>query len=310
MARPPCIPKRFRNTPFSREQALAEGMTARQLQSKCLIRLFPCVYVLKSHVMTDLDWIKAATLAMPKRARLSHISRIRDLGLDYGPVFPIEFTIPTDLHLEMDSVFLHRTEVLPPADDIAVSPAAAFIGYAATARLIDLIKVGDWLLHEGHMTRNELAELARFQFWRPGAKQVLRVLPHLDGRSRSLKESETRAILRFAGLPQQEVNVDIRDHGVFLACVDLLYRAWRLIVEYEGRQHAQDPRQFNHDIGRYAGLRSARWDYFQVTQELLVHPRTLVLRIHAKLVERGYDGPEPEFGRLWRSLFEPVSGGA
>lgn len=259
--------------------------------------------------MTDLDWIKAATLAMPNRARLSHISRIRALGLDYGPVFPIEFTIPTDLHLEMDSVFLHRTEVLPPADDIAVSPAAAFIGYAATARLIDLIKVGDWLLHEGHMTRNELAELARFQLWRPGAKQVLRVLPHLDGRSRSLKESETRAILCFAGLPQPEVNVDILEDGVFLACVDMLYRAWRLIVEYEGRQHAQDPHQFNHDIGRYAGLRSARWDYFQVTQELLVHPRTLVLRIHAKLVERGYDGPEPEFGARWRALFDPVSGG-
>lgn len=258
--------------------------------------------------MSDLDWIAAAALAMPTQARTSHITRIHALGLGYGPLRPFHFTALGDLHLDVKDIFLHRTEIwLPPYDDRGVSPAAAFIGYAETARMIDVIKVGDWLLYQGHMSAPELVELAQRDRWRPGAGQVLRVFPHLDGRARSVKESETRALLVFAGLPLPGVNVDLFDGMTFLACVDLVYERWRLIIEYEGRQHAEDHFQFDRDVGRYAGLRGAAWEYVQVTQQALKQPKNLVRHVHTKLVERGYDGPAPVFGGRWRSLFEPVA---
>jgi hypothetical protein len=270
-------------------------------------RLFPRVWVHVDHVMSNLDWIVAAALAMPERAQMSHLTRIQALGLDFGPLRSFHFTVSGDLHIDLDDIFLHRTEVLPPLDDVGVKPAAAFIQYCATARMIDAIKVGDWLLHHRHMTVLEVAELARRDDWRPGAKQVRRVLPHLDPASRSLKESESRAVVVFAGLPVPEVNVDLVVNGRKLGCVDLLFRLWLLVLEYEGRQHAETTEQFNIDITRYAGFREELVAYIQITNEMLKHPRALVIRIHRKLVERGYDGPAPVFGARWQSLFDPIA---
>lgn len=306
MARRPKVSDALRRGPFHRRDALACGATSRMLNGLSYRRLFPEVWVWIGHVMTDLDWIAAAALAVPEDARISHLARIQMLGLDFGPLRPFHFTIPRDLHLDVDDIFLHRTEVLPPVDDIGVTPAAAFIGFCATARLIDAVIVGDWLLHHEHMSSIELAELARRDRWRPGAAQALRAVPNLDGCSRSVKESETRVLLEFAGLPKPEVNYDIIEDGVFVACGDLVYPAWKLVVEYEGRQHAEDLGQFNTDIGRYKRLRRRHWEYEQVTQETLRRPRGMVRAVHQRLVERGYDGPAPVFGRRWQSLFEPI----
>lgn len=277
------------------------------LRGKRFRRLFPRVWVHIDHVMTGLDWIAAATLAMPARAQLSHITRIQALGLDFGATKPLRFTVAGDLHLDLDDIFLHRTEVLPPLDDVGVTPAAAFIQYCADARMIDAIKVGDWLLHGRHMTLLEVAELARRDHWRPGARQVRRVLHHLDGGSRSLKESETRAVLVFSGLPKPDVNRDVRNgRGELLGYGDLVYLLWKLLVEYEGRQHLTDLSQWNSDIDRYQDFRDDGWRYVQVTNEKLDTPKKLVAEVYRQLVSGGYDGPAPVFGDRWAALFAPI----
>ena len=281
-------------------------MTSRQLDSSYLIRPFPRVYVRRDHEMTGADWIAAANLSMPDRSQLSHVSRIQSLGLDIGDVLPVRFTVSGDLHLAVKGIFLHRTEVLPPLDDIGVTPAAAFIQYCATATMIDAIKVGDWLLHRRHMTSLEVSELARRDDWRPGARQVRAVLPHLDGRSRSVKESEVRARIVFAGLPRPELNVPVAAEGEEIAIVDLLIRCVLLALEYEGRQHAETLQQFNRDIHRYAALRRQSVEYLQVTQEMLDLPKVMVLRVHSRMCELGYDGPAPVFGDRWASLDAPI----
>lgn len=293
--------------PFVRREASERGLPLKVLRGKRFRRLFPRVWVHVDHAMTQYDWIVAAGLAMPARAQLSHITRIQALGLDFGPTKPFRFTVAGDLHLALDDIFLHRTEVLPPLDDIGVTPAAAFIQYCADARMIDAIKVGDWLLHHRHMTILEVAELARRDHWRPGARQVRRVLPHLDAGSRSLKESESRALLVFAGLPKPEVNKDVRNaSGELLGCGDLVYLLWKLLVEYEGRQHLTDLSQWNTDIDRYRGLRDEDWRYVQVTNEKLETPKKFVAEVYAQLVRGGYDGPAPTFGPRWSSLFETI----
>ena len=246
MPSPLDIPRPFLLGPFTAASARASGVSEKVLRGKRFRRLFPRVWVHVDHSMTELDWIAAATLAMPARAQLSHITRIQALGLDFGPTKPLRFTVAGDLHLALDDIFLHRTEVLPPLDDVGVTPAAAFIQYCADARMIDAIKVGDWLMHGRHMTVLEVAELARRDHWRPGARQVRRVLPHLEAGSRSLKESESRAMLVFSGLPKPEVNMGMRNaHGELLGYGDLVYLLWKLLVEYEGRQHLTDVSQWN-----------------------------------------------------------------
>ncbi|MGL1521349.1 hypothetical protein ACSTIE_23430, partial [Vibrio parahaemolyticus] len=67
----------------------------------------------------------------------------------------------------------------------------------------------------------------------------------VDG-SESPKESALRVLLVMAGLPTPECNVEIFDGSRFVARVDLLYRAARLVIEYDGDYH-RDPQQWSRD---------------------------------------------------------------
>ncbi|MDO9454792.1 hypothetical protein [Nocardioides sp.] len=301
------IPEDLCQRPFSRAEALDAGVTSRMLEGQRFVRVHDGVWRVRDHEMTDEDWLLAAQLALPARAHLTGISRLQQLGLDFGPRLPIRFVVEGDLHRQLENVFLHRTKKLAPRDEIGICVAAAFIAYCSLARVIDAVKVGDWLLHHGHMTLDELKALAYGARWRAGAFEALWICDYLDGDSRSLKESETRAVLEFAGLPRPKVNATVPLWETVTIIVDLFYVAFRAAVEYEGRQHFEDPIQFASDIGRYAALRRGEIAYVQATNEKLNQPRHLVLEVHQMLVTRGYDGPAPEFGDRWASLFGPLS---
>jgi len=308
MPAPRPIPELLRHGPFTRDEALRAGFPAAALLGRRFTRLFPRVWVCADHQMDDPDWIEAARLAMPDRAMLTGISRLQLLGLDFGPLRPFHFVVSGDLHLDVDDIFLHRTVVLPPLDDEGVTPAAAFIAYAAEARVIDAIKVGDWLLQHRHMTLEELLAIAFRDRWRPGSREARWISRYLDPGSRSLRESESRAVLVFSGLPAPEVNKDVCNaRGELLGCGDLVYLLWKLLVEYEGRQHLLDPRQFTTDIDRYRDFRDEGWRYVQVTKEKLDRPKKLVSEVYAQLVRGGYAGPAPVFGARWASLFAPIA---
>lgn len=306
MPAPRPVPPALLAGPFTREYAARLDVSSTMLEGQRFVRLFPRVWRHVDHVMTVPDWIEAARLAAPRGARLSHGTRIRLLGYDDGPDRPYHLTIEGDLHLAIPGIMLHRTVRMPPCDEAGVTPAAAFVQSCDDERLIDLVKKGDWLLHREHASADEIAQVAARDPWRPGAEQVAAVLPWLEERSRSPKESEVRVLLVAAGLPRPESNVDLVLGGRWLGCVDLLYRKWLLVVEYEGRQHAFDTGQFNHDIGRYGGLRREDVAYVQITQEMLRQPRALVTYVHSELVRAGYDGPAPVFGEAWHAAFRRV----
>lgn len=299
------LPEPLLHGPFHRRTAFATGLSARSLEGTRFVRVLPRVYRHREHPMTPEDWVVAALLALPDRARLTGITRIQQLGLDFGPRLPVRFVVEGDLHLAFEEIFLHRTKKLPPTDDVGVTPAAAFIAYSRRARVIDAIKVGDWLLHHGHMARGELRDLALAEQWRDGAGEALWILDHLDGESRSLPESETRALLEFAGLAGARVNRRLPIEDVIIIG-DLVYEEWGTVVEYEGAHHQLERGQYVADIGRYAVIRRHDFGYVQVTKETLRHPRTLVGEVHRELVSRGYDGPSPNFSGHWELLFARI----
>lgn len=292
--------------PFTCFRAHQLGVSRRMLQGRRFVRVFPRVYRHHSHQMTESDWVAAARMTLPLRAQLTGITRIQQLGLDLGQRRPIRFVVEGDLHLVPPGIFLHRTKKLPPTDDEGVIPAAAFIAYCAKARAVDAIKVGDWLLHHDHMSVPQLESLALADVWRDGAHEAIWVLDHLNGRARSVKESETRAILEFAGLPRAGVNTVVPvDEDVELIG-DLWYPTWRTLVEYEGKHHQEDRGQYHSDLERYALLRKADVRYVQATQEKLGRSSTLVGEVFRELVAGGYAGPPPQFGERWRLLFSPL----
>ena len=300
------IPRQLQDRPFTQVQARQAGVSARMLMGKRFVRLFPRVYRYVEREMSFHDWIVAARLALPEDARLTGISRIQQAGCDYGPRWPLRFVVARDHHIVIKGVFLHRTVQMPPNDDEGVTLAAAYLAYCKRARVIDAIKVGDWLLRNG-VTKADVRNLGLSQPWRDGAVEALWMLEHLDERSRSLPESEVRSILKFAGLEQPEVNRAIELEDGLVVTPDLLYRQSGVVVEYEGAQHQEDRRQYLGDLDRYAAYRCHGVPYVQVTKERVQHPQTLCGVIYRELVGAGYEGPPPVFGERWSMLFGSVS---
>lgn len=301
------IPDELCHGPFARSRALDLGVTSRMLQGDRFVRVLPDVWRHRDHEMSTDDWVRAARMVLPADAHPTGITRIQQLGLDYGPRLPVRFVVEGDHHLAYDEIFLHRTKKLPPTEAGGVTVEAAFVHYCATARVIDAIKVGDWLLNNNHTTIAAIRDFALSCLWRPGADEAVWILDHLDGQSRSLKESETRGVLKFSGLPVPEVNVPLPLEDGVVIISDLVYRQWRTVVEYEGAQHQEDRAEYNKDIDRYAIYRRRDISYIQVTKERLDHAKTLVGEVYRELVRRGYDGPAPAFGDQWRLLFSRCS---
>jgi hypothetical protein len=277
------------------------------LDGSRFVRVTPRVWRHRDHQMTKDDWWRAAALTLPPAARTTGITRLQQLGLEFGAEVPLRFVIAGELHLDIEGIFLHRTKLMPPADDVGVCVEAAFLGFCAQARLVDAIKVGDWLLYGGHTSLRDLQDLAVAQPWRPGAREVLFVLDHLNPAARSLKESELRVLLEAAGLPRAEVNVALPGVGSAGFLVDLWYATWRVAVEYEGSHHQEVRAQYSSDIDRYAMIRRADVRYVQVTKEKLTRPRSLVREVFRELAAKGYAGPPPTFGPRWDQLFLRLS---
>lgn len=301
------VPRPFRSGPFHRSEALAAGITRSVLQGPQFVRVHEAVYRFRSHEMTFDDEVEAARLALPQGARTTGLTRLRQAGLSYGDPAPLRFVVQGDHHLVLRGVFLHRTVLMPPCDDVGVTPTAAFIAYCAEARMIDAIKVGSWLLHHELLDGEQLERLLAEQPWRRGCREVAMVTPHLDGRCRSLPEAEVLSLIRFSGLPEPEVNqpMDVGDGEVLTP--DFWYTGYRCLVEYEGGQHQEDREQYVIDIERYSVYRRLGMPYELLTKEKLRNPRVAVGRVHRLLVGAGYDGPPPAFGAQWQMLFSPLA---
>lgn len=296
----------FLNGPFTAAAFVDAGFSKKLLLAKRFTRWHPRVWVSSSYEMTHADRREAARLALPPHARMTGITRIQDLGLDHGDRTPLHFVVEGDLHLDLEGITLHRTAQMPPTDDRGVTPAPAFVAYCVDARVIDAIAVGDWLLYWKHMSLDELADLVTEQPWRNGAAQARSVLPSLITNSRSLPESKLRIIFDASGIAGLEPNAPYEMPSGRVVEVDLLHRGCRFAIEYDGSHHQTERGQYLKDIDRYEAFRDAELRYKLVTKEHMHYPKGVVLNIYHRLLDRGYDGPAPEFGTRWQSIFQKI----
>lgn len=301
------VPEEFRSGPIHRAAAVAGGISRYVLEGPQFERLHDGVYCHRDHEMTFADRVTAAGLALPDAARTTGLTRIKELGVDLGPDLPLHFVVESDLHLVLEGVFLHRTVLMPPHDERGVSAEAAFVAYCAEARVVDAIKVGGALIHRGLLDVGALHDLLAVQQWRRGVAETAWVLPHLDGRCRSMPEAELFALVRFSGLPEPEVNPVVELAPGTPLTPDLWFARYRRAVEYEGGHHQVERGQYNADIDRYVLYRRHGVGYVQITKERMRSPKAAVRAIHAELVAGGYDGPAPDFGVTWSLLFRRLA---
>ncbi|TPX05131.1 hypothetical protein FJ656_08170 [Schumannella luteola] len=86
-----------------------------------------------------------------------------------------------------------------------------------------------------------------------------------------------RGVVR-AGLPEPEVNAIISRPGEPLRLGDLVLRAWRVVIEYEGDHHQSDRTTYVGDIARFEQL-ADDWSFVRVTREHLRDMPSVIARI-------------------------------
>ena len=209
-------------------------------------------------------------------------------------VFPPDVVVPARRQL----VRLVRT--LTPADVRVLeglrvtSGAQTFLDLAAVLPPHDLVAVGDALYRGRHLDADGLQErLDRADRVR-GVVRARACAPLLSPLAQSRPESLLRYWLVTSDLPAPGPQVEVEDRfGRVVAHGDLGYSRWKVLLEYEGEQHARDPDQFGRDIDRYGLMAAGGWLVLRFAKRHLGGPWTVVDRTRRALLSRGWQPGAP-----------------
>ena len=168
----------------------------------------------------------------------------------------------------------------------ATSPARTWVDLATSVSLPRFVAVTDHLISRRRPVISlERLEQAHSRAGRgSGARARAQALSLCSPGSESPRESELRTILVLAGLPMPETNVEIYHRGRFIARVDMLYRAERVVVEYDGEHHVT-PGRWSRDQMRRAELESLGYRVTVVTARDFDDPSVVIARIRRHLAD-------------------------
>jgi very-short-patch-repair endonuclease len=149
---------------------------------------------------------------------------------------------------------------------LITTPERTFLDLATSLNLVALVVLGDSLIKAGRTGAATLRDAATACRGR-GAKLARRAARYLREGVDSAMETRLRMLLVLAGLPVPEVNYILRHpDGSWWMRFDLCYPSLRLIIEYDGRHHAEDSDQWLHDLKRREALDRTGWRIIVVTR--------------------------------------------
>lgn len=280
--------------PFTRRQGHAVGLTDKVLRGPRFQRLLDGVYLAGDIVVRPEHRAQAAALVGPADACLSHASVARLLGapIPHDPDEHLTVSSKTD-RLRRAGVRCHVAALGRREQGLwrglrVTSAARMFSDLAATLPLVDLVVLGDWLVRKGHVTLSGLrGHCAERQG--PGSSRAREAATYVRENVDSPMETRLRMLLVLAGIPEPEINVEIRaENGDVVFRLDLCYRRIKVVIEYDGRHHVDVRSQWEKDLRRRELLESAGWRVIVVTsQDVYAEPGGTVRRIHETLGARG-----------------------
>ena len=270
--------------PFSTAQARVFGVAPSRLRRLDLVHPTHGAHALVS-ADSLVQRLAAFQVAMPDGRAFSHLTAAVLWGI------PLPFTIeqgagPLDAMVDViartddgmstrDAVRGHRGLELravatPPGTGLTVVDLAdtwCDLGELprGSLSLTDLVVAGDAVVAQldarfsKPVGRTILERTLKGRVRPRGAVVLRQALTLIRHRVRSPMESRARLMFVFAGFPEPEVNAPLTDlQGGWLAEGDLVWRAQRVVGEYQGRDHA-DPTQASIDSFRRQLLEDNRW---------------------------------------------------
>lgn len=217
-------------------------------------------------------------------------------GLDVAPrEMPVEVA-QFSRHLRSAEVTFRRRR-LPPGEVVdldggrATTPLRTAFDLATRAGPVDAVVAADALGRLGGFTGGALAAFAELQRGARGVRRVARVAELMDPGAMSPPETRTRLLLVEAGLPRPVTQHPVENEfGWAFAWADLAWPRYRVVVEYDGRDHALADRR-GRDLERIEEMRRLGWHVIVVTAHQLRRPDRLVDLVRGALVAGGWAPP-------------------
>lgn len=165
-----------------------------------------------------------------------------------------------------------------------------FVDLGSALGLLELVVLGDSLVRRGRTSPEALryAAAAATGAQPPTMRRAAGLVrPGVD----SPTESKLRLLVVLAGLPEPVVNhTEYDERGWVVRRFDLSWPERRLAVEYDGRQHAESQRQWEHDVTRREGLDNDGWRLVVVLAKgLYREPARTLERVVQAMHEVGLD---------------------
>ncbi len=293
--------------PFTKQQLRTAGLQPGRVRRRCYVQLVTGVWI-RHDTRDGLSMIRAALLIHPDDAFASHLSAAEVLGLPVPDSAFVHVTVTKqeDRHYraQIKPHVTTRPRRIIVVDGIRTTdPIATFIDCAGWLSLVELVVLGDALVKKFHVDPADLRRAcARSTDYYAGLARIAAGLVRkgVD----SPMETRLRLLIVLAGLPEPDVNVIIYwEDGSWRRRFDLCYRGIKLVVEYEGRQHADDPRQWHSDIDRREELDDEDYRILLVTSVgIYQEPDRTLHRIRRQLILRGMANVPPIDDR-WREYF-------
>lgn len=298
--------------PFSRAEARAAGLTPEMVLSSRFHKIFWDTYVSRDVPLSPLLRAKAVLRLVPTGSFISHHTAAQLWGAAPPADAATHVTLPSAngrlvrqgvcSHYRKDPAQTTLRKGLPIS-----TPEQTFLDLAAIGvGLVDLVVVADGLIKGGHTSPERLVDAAA-QWSGRGCRIARRAASLARQGVDSPQETRLRLLLVLAGLPEPQVNLIIRGRdGSWRRRYDLAYKHLRLILEYDGRQHAEDTDQWLTDIFRREELDEIRWRMVIVTSEgIYREPLRTLERVRDALLNCGAVGIRKTFKPEWRLHFPP-----
>ena len=295
--------------PFTRADAIKAGLDPNLLRGSRFRRIFRGVYILRTTPASPFIRTQAALVLHPPCAFASHVSAARVFRLPV-PDLPSEHVTVTDPadRRTRDGIVNHvadsRAHVVTYRGVPISGPFRMFVELASLLSFVDLVVVGDAMLKLFKTRASRLVEHCNNSTNRHAVtarKAAALVRDEVD----SPMETRLRMLIVLAGLPEPTVNHKIRDeNGHVVIRLDLSYPGLKLIIEYDGRQHAEDIKQWNRDLERREVFDDTEWRILVVTAKGIYHePERTLERIRKALVNRGCTTVPRHLSEDWHPYF-------
>jgi hypothetical protein len=278
---------------FTAADAKALGISRGALRGPGYRHVLGSVYVDGTVAVTPRLQAEAALMLAPG-AVVSHQTALSLWTANDRADDVVHVTVQRDPRVSLPRVNglrVHEVQRLDRAlrDGLSLTPPErTFLDLAPYCDLTKLVAAGDSLVRRTEIEPLHLIEAVTAAIGVRGVRLARQAAALVRAGVDSPMESLLRLLIVFGGLPEPRIGYVITDAGGgWLAKPDLSYPEVRFGIEYDGRHHLMDARQWRQDIRRRENLEREGWLVRVFTAyDLLNIPHTVVARITEDLHNR------------------------